>query len=345
MWSASRNSDVASLPVPVQLTAPAQQFVDALPDNQPPLCQLTPQQGRQSLVDLQVNYPLVNKRVSIQDLILNCPHNNSQISLRITRPKSHSKSQDSCQSQHVPCQLLPIILYVHGGGWLLGDKATFSHLTQTLAVETQAAVVFVDYDRSPEAKYPVALEQIYTTLCFVAERGEELGLDGQNIAIVGDSVGGNMATVIAMLAKERNGPCIRQQVLLYPVTNAKFDTESYWKFANGPWLTRDNMQWFWHIYQPDVEIRNHVTMSPLQASLEQLAGLPPALIITNENDVLRDEGEAYAHKLMLAGVETVAFRCIGMIHDFALLNGMAKDSTVQFAINMVSLRLRQVFAN
>ena len=172
-----------------------------------------------------------------------------------------------------------------------------------------------------------------------------MGIDPGHLAVVGDSVGGNMAAVVCLLAKERGGPRIDFQVLCYPVTNADFDTSSYRQFGgDGYWLTREAMKWFWDNYAPQ-PVRQEITASPLQASVEQLRGLPPALVITNENDVLRDEGEAYAHKLMRAGVPVVATRYLGAIHDLLLLNPIAHTPVARAALAQVNDTLRRVFAN
>jgi acetyl esterase len=221
---------------------------------------------------------------------------------------------------------LPAVVYTHGGGWVLGNFATHERLVRDLAAQTGAAFIFVNYSRSPEARYPVAIEQSYATVAWVAEHGVELGLDGSRLAIAGESVGGNMTAAVALLAKERGGPAIRYQALLYPVTNALFDTDTYEEFAEGPWLTRKAMIWFWDAYLPDRSKRSEPTASPLKATLEQLRGLPPALVITDEADVLRDEGEAYGRKLREAGVDVTAVRYEGVFHDFMMLNALAETN-------------------
>jgi acetyl esterase len=231
---------------------------------------------------------------------------------------------------------LPAVVYTHGGGWVLGNFATHERLVRDLTAQTGAAFVFVNYPRSPEARYPTAIEQVYATLTWVAERGGELGLDGSRLAVAGESVGGNMTAAVTLLAKERGGPAIRYQALLYPVTNAAFDTDTYAQFAEGPWLTREAMKWFWDAYLPDAARRSAPTASPLRATLEQLRGLPPALVITDEADVLRDEGEAYGRKLRQAGVDVTAVRYEGVFHDFMMLNALAetnanRDATAQTA--------------
>lgn len=228
---------------------------------------------------------------------------------------------------------------------MLGDIETHDRLVREIALGAQASVVFVEYARSPQAKYPVATEQAYSATAWVAEHGASIGVDTSRLAVAGDGVGGTLATVTTLLAKERGGPPIAFQVLLYPVTDANFDNESYRAFgANGYWLTREAMQWFWDSYAPAPE-RQEFTVSPLQASLEQLRGLPPALILTCEHDVVRDEGEAYAHKLMAAGVPVIATRYLGSIHDLVLLNPIAGTPSARAALAQVNDTLRTVFAH
>jgi acetyl esterase len=192
--------------------------------------------------------------------------------------------------------------------------------------------VFVEYGRAPEHRYPVAIEQAYAATTYVAEHADEFEVDSTRLAVAGDSAGGNMAAVVALLARQRSGPRIKGQLLFYPVTNAELDTASYNQFADGPWLTRRAMQWFWDQYLPDLSKRHEPSASPLLASQDQLAGLPRALVVTAENDVLRDEGEAYGRKLSEAGVETVVTRYKGAIHDFVLLNRIAKAAPVRAAL-------------
>jgi acetyl esterase len=253
------------------------------------------------------------------------------ISLRIVRPQGSSS-------------ILPGVMYFHGGGWILGDKETHDRLMREIASGAQATVVFVDYTRSPEARYPLAIEQAYAATKWVAENGTSIGVEPSRLVVAGDSVGGTMVAAVTLLAKERAGPQITFQVLCYPVTDANFETQSYREFgAGGYWLTREAMKWFWDSYAPETE-RKRPTVTPLRASLDQLRGLPPTLIITNENDVLRDEGEAYAHKLMSAGVEVVVTRYVGAIHDLVLLNPITRTPPARAAIAQVTETLRNVFA-
>jgi acetyl esterase len=236
--------------------------------------------------------------------------------------------------------VLPAVVYIHGGGWVLGNFTTHERLVRDLAQQTGAAFVFVNYTPSPDAHYPVAIEEAYAATRWVAQQGDELGIDGTRLAVAGDSVGGNMTAAVTLLAKERGGPAIRYQAIFYPVTHAAFDTGSYDQFAEGPWLTRQSMRWFWDAYAPDMAFRTEPTASPLLASLEQLQGLPPALVITDEADVLRDEGEAYARKLRLAGVDVTAVRYEGIFHDFMMLNALAETNATRAAIAQAAQALK-----
>ena len=230
--------------------------------------------------------------------------------------------------------VLPVVLYTHGAGWVFGDEHTHDRLARELTTRAGAAVVFPSYSRSPEARYPVAVEQVYAVLEWIASDGAAQGLDSTKIAVAGDSVGGNMTAAITLMAKRRGGPGIAAQLLYYPVTDAAFDTGSYRQFATGYWLRRDAMRWFWDQYTADPAQRAEITASPLRASPGDLAGLPPALVINGEADVLRDEGEAYAARLRAAGVKVTSVRYNGTIHDFVMLNALrdsyaAKAATAQ----------------
>jgi acetyl esterase len=231
-------------------------------------------------------------------------------------------------------------MHFHGGGWILGNKNTHDRLVREIAIGVRAAVVFVGYTPSPEARFPVPIEEAYAATKFIAEQGSRFALDGSRIALSGDSVGGNMATVVARVAKERGGPKIRYQVLYYPVTDGSFDTESYRHFQDGPWNTKPSMQWFFDAYAPNAADRKNALVSPLRASTEQLEGLPPTLLVTAENDVLRDEGEAYARRLLLAGVRVSAVRVLGTIHDFVMLNPLAGTPAARAAIALGIAELR-----
>ncbi|MFI7454261.1 alpha/beta hydrolase [Nonomuraea sp. NPDC049714] len=273
--------------------------------SKPPfLYQLGPDGARKALDDIQaapVDKPEVDEKW------ITVPAEVGDVRVRIVKPTGADG-------------MLPVILYVHGGGWILGNAGTHDRLVRELAVGVRAAVVFVEYDRSPEARYPVAIEQAYATAQWITRHGAEEGLDASRLAVAGDSVGGNMTAALTILAKRRGDVTFVQQSLYYPVTDAAQDTGSYREFADGPFLTAKGMAWFWDAYAPEPAQRAEITASPLRAAPEELAGLPPAFVIVDENDVLRDEGEAYARKLTAAGVPTTSVRYNGIIHDFMMLN-------------------------
>ncbi|PYC27675.1 alpha/beta hydrolase [Pseudomonas mosselii] len=235
---------------------------------------------------------------------------------------------------------LPVFMFFHGGGWVLGDYATHERLIRDLVVGSGAAAVYVDYAPSPEARFPTAINQAYAATRWVAEHGKEIGVDSSRLAVAGNSVGGNMAAVVAIKAKEAGTPKLRFQALLWPVTDANFNNASYNQFAEGHFLTRNMMQWFWNNYTTDPRQRDDIHASPLRASLEQLKGLPPALVQTAEMDVLRDEGEAYARKLDAAGVPVTAVRYNGLIHDYGLLNVLSTVPSVRSAMDQAAQALK-----
>jgi acetyl esterase len=310
-----------ALHVPV-LEPMTQQFVDSVAaSGGPPLYDLSPGAARDVLTRLQ-SIPVRKLDASIEDTIFPVGPTGS-VRIRIVRPQNFT----------IP---LPVVMHFHGGGWILGDRETHDRLTRELAVGANVAVVFVDYDRSPEVHYPIAIEQAYAATKYVAEHGTDLGVDPNRLALFGDSVGGNMVAAVTLLAKQRGGPGINFQVLCYPVTDCRFDTDSYNRFAGGPWLTRRGMQWFWDAYLPDAPARTASTASPNQAALEELGGLPEALVMVDENDVLCDEGEAYARKLSQAGVRVTSVRFNGTIHDFMLLNAIAGSPAVRAAVRQAT---------
>jgi acetyl esterase len=245
--------------------------------------------------------------------------------IRIVRPKGVTGA-------------LPVLMYFHGGGWVLGDKVTHDRLVRELAVGTGAAVVFVDYVNSPEATYPTQNEQAYASMLYVVEHARELGVDASRLAVMGDSVGGNMTAVATMMAKERGGPPIAFQVLFYPLVDYISDRPSYLRFADGPWLITRTMKWMFDLQGMDGSEDYHAY--PLRATVEQLRGLPDALIVTDD-DILQDEGEEYAHKLGLAGVRVTSVRYNGTIHDFAILNPLADTPAVRGAIQQATAALRE----
>ena len=311
----------------VVLDPAAQKFADdtAKP---PYLFDLGPEKGRET-VDKVQSGPVEKPEVEIKDLTIEGGPS-GKVTLRIVR------------SPHADGPL-PVILYIHGAGWVFGNVRTHDRLVRELAVGAQAVVVFVEYSLAPEAKYPVALEECYGALEWISKQTADNGFDAKRIAVAGDSVGGNLSIAVTLLAKERSGPKITQQLLFYPVTNAAFDTASYQQFAEGYFLRRDAMQWFWDQYTTGAQDRDKITASPLRASVEQLKGLPRALVVTAEADVLRDEGEAYANTLREAGVDVAAARFQGTIHDFVMLNALADTAAARGALALATAWLWEGF--
>ncbi|MDY0745361.1 alpha/beta hydrolase [Paucibacter sp. R3-3] len=301
-----------------------QAFLEALAKSGgQPLETLSPADARQVLVGAQAGAKLPPADVSEKTIQVD----GKPVKLNIVRPVGAKG-------------VLPVFVFVHGGGWILGDFPTHERFVRDLVADSGAAAVFVNYTPSPEAHYPVAINEIYGATKWVAEHGSEINLDGKRLAVVGNSVGGNMAAVTALMAKAKNGPAIKAQVLFWPVTNASFENASYDAFEDGHFLTRPMMKWFWDAYTTDAKQRQEIYASPLLATPEQLKGLPPALVITAEKDVLRDEGEAYGRKLDAAGVPTVVTRYGGMIHDFGLLNVLADVPATRAALHQASETLK-----
>ena len=236
---------------------------------------------------------------------------------------------------------LPVFIFIHGGGWVLGDYPTHKRLVRDLVVHSGAAAVFVDYSRSPEAKYPTAINEIYAVTEWVAEHGDEIGVDGKNLAIAGNSVGGNMSAVTCLMAKDKGGPAIKFQLLLWPVTDADFNRASFKEYAEERFLTANMMNWMWDNYLPEEEKREEYYATPFNAPLDKLKGLPPALVQLAENDILYDEGLDYARKLDEAGVPTLIQTFNGFIHDFGLLNPLDHIPTVKFATELAALGLKK----
>lgn len=229
-----------------------------------------------------------------------------------------------------------VIFFIHGAGWVFGSFHTHEKLVRELAARTNSLLVFPEYSRSPEVRYPTAIEQCYSVMCMVPELVRTIGyaVNPYTFTVAGDSVGGNMATAMALMAKYRKGPGIQKQLLYYPVTNACFDTGSYREFAECYYLYRAGMEWFWNQYTMSQKDRNQITASPLRASCEQLKGLPAAMILNGEADVLRDEGEAYARKLREAGVDVTALRFQAIIHDFVMLNSLDQTKACRAAMDV-----------
>jgi acetyl esterase len=309
---------------PVVLEPESQAFVEATA--KPPfLYELSPAEARKVLDDVQAE-PI--DKLPVKDRWITVPAEVGDVRVRIVRPPDAVGT-------------LPVILYMHGGGWVLGNADTHDRLVRELADGTEAAVVFVEYDRSPEAHYPVAIEQGYATAQWIVREGDANQLDPDRIAVAGDSVGGGMTAALALLAKERGDVRFVQQSMYYPVTDAAMDSGSYEQFAEGYFLTAKSMAWFWDAYLPDIERRSEPYASPLRASDEQLAGLPPAFLLVDEADVLRDEGEAYAARLRAAGVPITTVRYDGITHDFMMLNPLSRTHATRAAVAQATAFLRK----
>jgi acetyl esterase/lipase len=307
----------------VVLEPASQAFVEAT-STPPFIYELTPVEARKVLDDVQAE-PI--EKLRVDERWITVAADVGDVRVRIVRPPDVSGR-------------LPAILYMHGGGWVLGDAQTHDRLVRELAVGTEAAVVFVEYDRSPEAHYPVALEQGYATAQWIVRNGSDNGLDPDRMAVAGDSVGGCMTAALALMANERGDVRFVQQSMWYPVTDAAMDTESYEEFAEGYFLTAKGMAWFWDAYLPDLERRSEPFASPLRASDEELHGLPPAFVIVDEADVLRDEGEAYAARLRAAGVPVTTVRYDGITHDFMMLNPLSNTYATRAAVGQAISILR-----
>ncbi|MFI9489330.1 alpha/beta hydrolase [Promicromonospora sp. NPDC052451] len=303
----------------------AQAFADATAE--PPFVYQLGVDGARALLDGVQSAPV--ELPDVEERWITVPADVGDVRVRIVTPAGPASGP------------LPAILYVHGGGWVLGGTTTHDRLVRDLAVGVGAAVVFVEYTRSPEAQYPVAIEQAYATARWITTDGASAGLDPARLAVAGDSVGGNMAAALTILAKQRGDVTFLHQSLYYPVTDAAQSTPSYREFADGPHLTAKAMAWFWDAYLPDFDRRSEITASPLRATADDLAGLPEAFVVVDENDVLRDEGEAYARHLTAAGVPTTSVRYNGTIHDFLMLNPVRGTAATTAALEQAVHVLRK----
>jgi acetyl esterase len=314
---------VSNTLTPVVLEPASQAFVEATAE--PPfLYELTPAEARAVLDDVQAA-PI--DKLPVQEEWITVPADVGDVRVRIVRP-------------HDADGTLPVVLYMHGGGWVLGNARTHDRLVRELASGANAAVAFVEYDRSPEAPYPVAIEQGYATARWITREGDAHGLDAERMAVAGDSVGGNMTAALTLMAADRGDVRFVHQSMYYPVTDAAMDTGSYSQFAEGYFLTAKSMAWFWDAYAPDLERRSEPYASPLRARDEQLAELPPAFVIVDEADVLRDEGEAYAARLRKAGVAVTTVRYDGITHDFMMLNPLSDTHATRAAVAQAIAVLR-----
>lgn len=291
-----------------------------------PMEEMTPEEARQVLIDAQKSVDFDYSDIEESERTIT--QDGLTVNIHIVKPAGSGTN-------------LPVFMFFHGGGWVLGDYPTHKRLVRDLVVNSGAIAVFPDYTPSPEAQYPVAVNEAYAATKWVAENGKEIGVDGSRLAVAGNSVGGNMATVVALMAKDKMGPEIAYQVLLWPVTDADFTRESYIKYAQDRFLTTPMMKWMWNHYTTDLNKRKEKYASPLQATLQELKNLPPALVQIAENDILHDEGLAYARKLDEAGVSTTITVYKGFIHDYGMLNPLAHIPAVQTSVHQAAIALKK----
>ncbi len=309
-----------------RLSREVKAFLKLLNSGGVPLEALTPLEARQVLVDAQASVKVDLSGIDESEKTIIA--DGYPIALNIVRPEGVKG-------------ILPVFIFIHGGGWVLGDYPTHKRMVRDLVVLSGFAAVFVNYTRTPDAQYPQAINEIYAATKWVSEHGEEIGVDGKNLAVVGNSVGGNMSAVTTLMAKAKGGPQIKLQILMWPIVDANFETKSYQQFGEKRFLTTSLMQWMYNLYTTDLGKRKEIYASPLQATVEQLKGLPPALIQIAESDVLHDEGQAYGRKLDEAGVDVTTVQYNGMIHDFGLLNGLAEIPSVRSLFIQAAAELKK----
>lgn len=313
-----------------RLSPGTKEFLKVLNSPAPPeLEKLTPVEARKVLFDAQMAVEFDYSGIEETEKTINA--DGYEIKLNLARPAGTTAEK------------LPVFLFIHGGGWVLGDYPTHRRMVRDLVLESGAAAVFVNYTRTPDAVYPQQINEDYAALKWISENGEKINVDGKNLAVVGNSVGGNMTAVMSLMAKERGGPEIKCLVMMWPIVDANFETESYKEFGKKRFLSSALMQWMYDMYIPEPEKRKDIHASPLQATIEQLKGLPPTLIQVAESDILRDEGEAYGRKLDEAGVPVTVIRYNGMIHDFGLLNGLAALPQVRSLFVQAGAELKKHF--
>ena len=310
------------------LSKAVKEFLKPLNGGGPPLESLSKEDARNVLVGAQEAFSVDLSGIEESEKTISA--DGFSIVLNIVRPEG-------------AIGMLPVFMFIHGGGWILGDYPTHKRMVRDLVVRTGFCGVFVNYTRAPEAKYPQPVQEVYAAAKWLASQGAEIGVNGKKLAIVGNSAGGNLATAAALMAKEKGGPEIKLQILFWPVTDANFETESYQKYGTQRFLTSSLMQWMWDQYI-DPSQRKEIYASPLQATPEELKGLPPTLIQVAENDILRDEGEAYGRKLGDAGVHVTTVRYNDVIHDFGLLNGLAEIPQTRALFDQAAAELTKYLA-
>jgi len=296
------------------LSVGTKEYLKVLNASDTPVESLPPAEARKVLENAQAS---VKVDVSgIEETYKTISQDGLSVNLVIVRPEGVTEK-------------LPVFMFLHGGGWVLGDYPTHKRLVRDIVVESGFAAVFVEYTRSPEAKYPVAVNECYAATKWVAENGDQINVDGSKLGVIGNSAGGNMTIVTCLKAKENNGPKIKCQVLMWPYSDASTDFDSYKEFGKERFLTTSLMEWMCDNYLSNTDEYDDIHVSPMRATSEQLAGLPPTLIEVAENDILRDGGEELGRHLDAAGVYTTTIRFNGVTHDWGLLNGFAEISPVK----------------
>jgi acetyl esterase len=326
MMSTALHAQVQPYLTDTHIDRGTREFLKVINAGGPPLETLSKEDARNVLIGAQSSIKVNLSGITESEKTIQA--DGHTIKLNIVRPQGANGK-------------LPVFIYIHGGGWILGDYQTHKRMVRDLVVHSGCVAVFVNYTPSPEAQFPTAINEIYAATKWVAENGNEINVDGKKLAVAGNSVGGNMAAVTALMAKEKGGPEIKLQLLLWPVTDASFTQQSYETYGEQRFLTTAIMKWMWNQYTINVKDRSSIYASPLQASVDQLKGLPPALIQVAENDILRDEGEAYGRKLDEAGVKVTTVRYNGMIHDFGLLNALAALPTTRSMFEQAGAELKK----
>lgn len=307
------------------LSPSVKEFLKPLNAGGAPLESLPVEDARNVLVSAQAAFEVDLSGISEEEKVIS--EDGYEIVLNIVRPEGSTGE-------------LPVFMFIHGGGWVLGDYPTHKRMVRDLVTLTGYAGVFVNYSRAPEAKYPQAVNEVYATAKWLAANGKTIQLDGSRLAIVGNSAGGNLSTATVLMAKAKGGPSFKTQILFWPVTDANFERESFRKFGTQRFLTSTLMQWMWDQYISP-ELRHEIYASPVQATIEQLRGLPPTLIQVAENDILLDEGEEYGRKLSEAGVVVTTVRYNDVIHDFGLLNGLAEIPQTKALFEQAAQQLKK----
>lgn len=309
-----------------RLSTETKEYLKVLNAGDTPVESLPPSEARKVLEGAQSSVKV--DLSGIEETYKTIEHKGTSVEIVIIRPKGEKEK-------------LPVFIFLHGGGWVLGDYPTHKRLVRDLVVESGYASVFVEYTRSPEAKFPQALDEIYAATEWVAQHGDEINVDGKKLAIVGNSVGGNMTIGTSLRAKEKKGPKIKCQILLWPYSDAGTDFDSYREFGTERFLTTPLMEWMRDNYVNKKTEWDNIYVSPMRATKEELKGLPPTLIEVAENDILRDGGEILGRNLDQAGVPVTTIRFNGVIHDWGLLNGYAEMQSTKDMILFSAAMLKK----